>query len=118
MCTTELAAIIPLQAEMKQRGIPVRFIGLRVDSIAQHRSRIKDIEDYAKDVLKHSGKVTYPMIGDLSLKIAKLFGMLPYDAGDSSEERSAADNMTVRSLFIIGPDKKVRLKLPQPMTIS
>ena len=87
-----------------------KIIGLSVDSVADHGK-------WAADIEKSQGhKVTYPMIGDSELKVAKLYGMLPAEAGDTCAGRTAANNATVRTVFVIGPDKKIKLMLIYPMT--
>ena len=87
-----------------------KIIGLSVDPVAKHG-------DWAKDIEETQGhKVNYPMIGDPELKVAKLYNMLPAEAGATSEGRTAADNATVRTVFVIGPDKKIKLMLAYPMS--
>ncbi|MEO1197874.1 MAG: peroxiredoxin [Pseudomonadota bacterium] len=108
VCTTELGTMAGLADEFAKRDC--KIIGISVDPIDQHRTWKTDIAD----VTGH--RVDYPLIGDPELKIAKLYGMLPEDAGETSEGRTAADNATVRSVFIIGPDKKIKLALTYPMT--
>lgn len=108
VCTTELGAVARLQDEFLKRNTKV--IGLSVDSVEDHQAWKRDI------ALVTGGEVSYPLIGDPDLKIAKLYGMLPAEAGDRAEGRSAADNATVRTVFIIGPDKKIKLNLTYPMT--
>lgn len=108
VCTTELGSAARLKPEFDRRG--VKIIGLSVDPVEDHVRWSKDIEEV-------SGQpVTYPMIGDSDLSVAKLYGMLPADAGDSSQGRTPADNATVRSVYIIGPDKLIKLILQYPMT--
>lgn len=108
VCTTELGVMAGLMGEFSKRDCKV--IGISVDPVESHMQWKQDIEEVM-------GKpVSYPLIGDPQLKIAKLFGMLPADEGDMSEGRTAADNATVRSVFIIGPDKKVKLAITYPMT--
>jgi thioredoxin-dependent peroxiredoxin len=108
VCTTELGAAAKLKPEFDKRG--VKIIGLSVDPVEDHVRWSKDIEEV-------SGQpVSYPMIGDSDLSVAKLYGMLPADAGDNSEGRTPADNATVRSVYIIGPDKLIKLILQYPMT--
>src|ERR1700677_2186082 len=92
---------------------PVRttkIIGLSVDPVTSHGKWAADIEE------TQGHKVNYPMIGDPELKIAKLYGMLPAASGNTSEGRTAADNATVRTVFVVGPDKKVKLQLSYPMS--
>lgn len=108
VCTTELGAMAGLAPEFARRG--VKIIGLSVDPVDKHAAWAKDIAD----VTGHAPN--YPMIGDPELKVAKLYGMLPADAGETSEGRSAADNATVRTVFVIGPDKQVKLAFAYPMS--
>lgn len=108
VCTTELGYMAGLNSEFTKRNTKV--IGISVDPVERHLEWKQDITD----VTGHS--VDYPLIGDPELKVAKLYDMLPAAAGDSSEGRTPADNATVRSVFVIGPDKKVKLLLTYPMT--
>ncbi len=108
VCTTELGAVAGLEKEFAKRGAKV--IGLSVDPVDSHKKWEGDI----RDVTGHA--VNYPMIGDPQLKVAKLYDMLPGDAGDSCEGRTPAHNATVRTVFVIGPDKRVKLRLDYPMT--
>lgn len=108
VCTTELGAVAGLESQFAARGAKV--IGLSVDPVESHSRWEKDI----LDVTGHT--VRYPVIGDPELKIAKLYDMLPGDAGDSCEGRTPADNAPVRTVFVIGPDKKIKLQLAYPMT--
>jgi alkyl hydroperoxide reductase subunit AhpC len=108
VCTTELGTMAGLQPEFAKRNAKV--IGLSVDPVTSHGKWAADIEE------TQGHKVTYPMIGDPELKIAKLYGMLPAESGTTSEGRTAADNATVRTVFIVGPDKKIKLMLVYPMT--
>jgi alkyl hydroperoxide reductase subunit AhpC len=108
VCTTELGAVAALEPEFKKRNC--KIVGLSVDSVGDHTEWSKDIEE----ATGHA--VGYPLIGDTDLEVAKLFGMLPASASGSAGTRTAADNATVRKLFIIGPDKKVKLTLTYPMT--
>ena len=108
VCTTELGYMAWLQPEFEKRNCKV--IGLSVDPVENHSKWSVDIEE------TQGHKVTYPMIGDPELRIAKLYGMLPGEAGDSCEGRTAADNATVRNVFVIGPDKKIKLMLVYPMS--
>lgn len=108
VCTTELGYMAGLLDEFAKRN--TKIIGLSVDPVEQHQLWKKDIE------LAMGHPVRYPMIGDKDLKVAKLYDMLPEDAGTSSEGRTAADNQTVRNVVIIGPDKKVKALLSYPMT--
>ncbi len=108
VCTTELGYMAKIKSEFDKRG--VKIIGLSVDPVEDH-SR------WANDIKETQGFApNYPMIGDPDLKISKLYGMLPASAGDSSQGRTPADNQTVRNVFVIGPDKKIKLILVYPMT--
>jgi alkyl hydroperoxide reductase subunit AhpC len=108
VCTTELGLMAGLKGEFARRN--AKIIGISVDPVESHNKWKGDIE-------KATGHaVNYPMIGDGELKVAKLYDMLPASAGDTSEGRTPADNQTVRSVFVIGPDKKVKLTLTYPMT--
>jgi alkyl hydroperoxide reductase subunit AhpC len=108
VCTTELGTMAGLTGEFSKRNCKV--IGLSVDSVEDHRRWKADIQE------TQGHAVSYPMIGDTDLSVAKQFDMLHPNAGDTCEGRTAADNATVRSVFVIGPDKKVRLMLTYPMT--
>jgi alkyl hydroperoxide reductase subunit AhpC len=108
VCTTELGYMAGLQPEFAKRN--TRILGLSVDPVASHGKWAADIEE------TQGHKVNYPMIGDPELKVAKLYDMLPAEAGDSCEGRTPADNATVRTVFIIGPDKKIKLMLVYPMS--
>jgi alkyl hydroperoxide reductase subunit AhpC len=108
VCTTELGTMAGLSGEFAKRG--AKIIGISVDPVESHAKWKDDI----KKATGHS--VEYPLIGDRDLKIAKLYDMLPAGAGDTSEGRTPADNATVRSVFVIGPDKKIKLMLTYPMT--
>src|SRR5580765_7146061 len=108
VCTTELGYMAKLEPEFAKRNCKV--IGLSVDPVESHLKWEKDIEE------TQGTAVNYPMIGDPNLSIAKLFDMLPADEPGTSEGRTAATNQTVRSVFIIGPDKKIKLMLTYPMT--
>ncbi len=108
VCTTELGTMARLKPEFDRRGC--KIIGVSVDPVDDHVRWSKDIEEtqgYAPN---------YPMIGDHDLAVAKLYGMLPASAGDSSTGRTPADNATVRNVFVIGPDKKIKLVLVYPMS--
>lgn len=108
VCTTELGSAAKYEPEFKRRGVKV--IGISVDPVESH-------EKWKADIKTATGhEVTYPLIGDRDLKVAKLYDMLPAGAGDSSEGRTPADNATVRSVYVIGPDKKIKLALTYPMT--
>jgi thioredoxin-dependent peroxiredoxin len=108
VCTTELGYMGGLVNDFSARG--AKIIGISVDPVESHQKWKQDIETAT------GNKVEYPLIGDPELKVAKLYDMLPASAGDSSEGRTPADNATVRSVFVIGPDKKVKLILTYPMT--
>ena len=108
ICTTELGYMAGLKDEFTQRN--AKIIGISVDPVESHNKWKSDIQAAT------GHKVNYPMIGDKELKVAKLYDMLPASAGDSSEGRTPADNQTVRTVFVVGPDKKVKLTLPYPMT--
>ncbi|WP_409525656.1 peroxiredoxin [Nitrincola sp. MINF-07-Sa-05] len=108
VCTTELGYMASLQPEFDKRN--TKIIGLSVDPVDNHEKWVKDIEETQGHLPK------YPMIGDTDLNVAKLYDMLPASEGDSSEGRTPADNATVRSVFIIGPDKKIKLTMTYPMT--
>jgi thioredoxin-dependent peroxiredoxin len=108
VCTTELGTMAGLEGEFQKRG--VKILGLSVDPVTSHAKWAIDIQD----VTGH--RVNYPLIGDSELKVAKLYDMLPADAGDTSEGRTPANNAAVRTVFIIGPDKKIKLQLIYPMS--
>lgn len=108
VCTTELGTMAGLQDQFAERG--VKIIGLSVDPVENHSKWAQDIEDVG------GHKVNYPMIGDPELKIAKLYDMLAADAGTTSEGRTPANNAPVRTVFVIGPDKRIKLLLAYPMT--
>src|SRR5262249_2306145 len=108
VCTTELGYMAGLMPEFQKRNC--KIIGLSVDPVADHTRWSKDIEE------TQGHAVNYPMIGDPELKIAKLYDMLPESAGSTSQGRTPADNATVRSVFVIGPDKKVKAMLTYPMS--
>lgn len=108
VCTTELGYMAKIKPEFDKRG--VKIIGLSVDPVEAH-------EKWKADIAETQGaEPTYPMIGDTDLAVSKLYGMLPAGAGETSEGRTAMDNQTVRNVFVIGPDKKIRLILVYPMT--
>ncbi len=107
VCTTELGAVAGLQPEFAKRNTKV--IGLSVDPLSNHSKWSDDI----KETQGHA--VNFPMIADTDLHVAKLYDMLPAESGNTSEGRTAADNATVRTVFIIGPDKKIKLMLVYPM---
>jgi len=108
VCTTELGAMAKLEDQFAARGAKV--IGLSVDPVTSHDKWKADIEDVS------GYKVNYPLIGDPTLAIAKLYGMLAGDEGDSCEGRTPANNAPVRTVFVIGPDKRIKLNLTYPMT--
>ncbi|MEC9222660.1 MAG: peroxiredoxin [Pseudomonadota bacterium] len=108
VCTTELGYMAGLEEEFAERNC--KIIGLSVDAVENHNEWAKDIEQ------TQGHAVNFPMIGDSHLQVAKLYNMLPADEPGSSEGRSAANNATVRSVFIIGPDKTIKLMLTYPMT--
>ncbi len=108
VCTTELGYMAKLEPEFKKRNC--KIIGLSVDPVNNHTKWAKDIEE------TQGYAVNYPMIGDSDLAVAKLYNMLPADETGTSEGRTAATNATVRSVFIVGPDKKIKLMLTYPMT--
>ena len=108
VCTTELGAVAKLKPEFDKRNVKV--IGISVDPVDDHGRWAKDIEE------TQGAKVNFPMIGDPTLAIAKAWNMLPADAGASSQGRTAANNQTVRNVFVIGPDKLIKLILVYPMT--
>jgi len=108
VCTTELGYMAGLQPEFEKRNC--KILGLSVDPASKHTTWAKDIEETQGHAVK------FPMIGDPQLKVSKLYGMLPAEVGESCEGRTAADNATVRTVFIIGPDKKIKLMLSYPMS--
>jgi alkyl hydroperoxide reductase subunit AhpC len=107
VCATELAQVARMKGEFDKRNTKV--IGLSVDKVADHKKWAEDIKDIG------GTKLNFPLIADDQLKVAKLYDMLPAEAGDSSEGRTAADNQTVRSVFLVGPDKKIKMTLTYPM---
>ena len=108
VCTTELGAVAKLKPEFDRRGAKV--IGLSVDPVANH-------EKWAADIAETQGMApNYPMIGDTDLKVAKLYGMLPAETPGTAEGRTPANNATVRNVFIIGPDKQIKLMIAYPMS--
>ncbi len=108
VCTTELGYMAKLEPDFKKRNVKV--IGLSVDPVDKHSGWAKDIEE------TQGQAPNFPMIGDPTLAISKLYGMLPEGAGATSEGRTAADNQTVRTVYVIGPDKKIKLVISYPMT--
>lgn len=108
VCTTELGYMARINPEFQKRN--VKIIGLSVDPVENH-------SDWAADIEETQGFMpNYPMIGDTDLNVAKLYGMLPAGAGESFEGRTAVDNQTVRTVFVIGPDKKIKLSISYPMS--
>ncbi|PYS53863.1 MAG: peroxidase [Acidobacteria bacterium] len=108
VCTTELGYVAKLKPEFDKRN--VKIIGLSVDSVVDHKKWSKDIEE------TQGVAPNYPMIGDPELQIAKLYDMLPAETTGAASGRTAADNATVRNVYIIGPDKKIKLIITYPMT--
>jgi thioredoxin-dependent peroxiredoxin len=108
VCTTELGYMARIKTEFDSRGVKV--IGLSIDPLDKH-------EGWSKDIAETQGHApNFPMIADSDLKVAKAYGMLPAEAGDSCEGRTAADNATVRNVYVIGPDKKIKLLISYPMS--
>jgi alkyl hydroperoxide reductase subunit AhpC len=108
VCTTELGYMAKLKPEFERRNTKV--IGLSVDPVDRHAA-------WAQDIAETQGQApNYPMIGDPQLRVSKLYDMLPADAGESCEGRTAADNQTVRNVYVIGPDKKIKLVISYPMS--
>jgi alkyl hydroperoxide reductase subunit AhpC len=108
VCTTELGYLAKLEPEFRRRG--VKIVGLSVDPVASHTK-------WSLDIAETQGYApNYPLIGDDDLTVARLWGMLPAEAEGSAEGRSAADNQTVRNVFVVGPDKRIKLILVYPMT--
>ncbi|HEV8657848.1 MAG TPA: peroxiredoxin [Thermoanaerobaculia bacterium] len=108
VCTTELGYVAKLKPEFDRRGVKV--IGLSVDPVEDHKRWAKDIEE------TQGQAPNYPLIGDRDLNVAKLYDMLPADLEGSCEGRTPADNATVRTVYVIGPDKKIKLQFAYPMT--
>jgi alkyl hydroperoxide reductase subunit AhpC len=108
ICTTELGYMAGLQQEFAKRNC--KIIGISVDGVSDHEKWSRDIES------SQGNAIGYPLIGDPGLDVVKAYDMLPAEAGDKSEGRTAADNATVRSVFLIGPDKKVKATLTYPMS--
>jgi alkyl hydroperoxide reductase subunit AhpC len=108
VCTTELGYMAGLKDEFAKRN--TKIIGLSVDKIGDHHGWAQDIKDVT------GNEVNFPMIGDHDLKVAKLYNMLPADAGETSEGRTAANNATVRTVYIVGPDKLIKAMLIYPMS--
>ena len=107
VCTTELGSLAKLEPEFAKRNVKV--IGLSVDSVDDHNSWLDDIEEVT------NSRPTYPIVADSELKVAKLYGMLQTSEEGNSQERTAVDNQTVRTVFVVGPDKKIKLFLTYPM---
>ena len=108
VCTTELGAVAKLKPEFDRRDVKV--IGLSVDPVDRH-------DAWAQDIRETQGHApNFPVIGDTELAVSKLYGMLPADAGTTSEGRTAVTNQTVRNVYVIGPDKKIRLVISYPMS--
>jgi alkyl hydroperoxide reductase subunit AhpC len=110
VCTTELGALAKLKPEFDKRG--VKLIGLSVDPVDKHSKWSEDIKE------TQGTAPNYPMIGDTDLKVSKLYDMLPAAASGDANNRTAADNQTVRNVFIIGPDKKIKTILVYPMSVG
>jgi alkyl hydroperoxide reductase subunit AhpC len=108
VCTTELGYMAKIEPEFTNRN--AKLIGLSIDPVENHSNWAKDIQE------TQGAEVKYPMIGDTDLNVAKLYNMLPADEAGGSDGRTAATNATVRSVFIIGPDKKIKLMMTYPMT--
>jgi alkyl hydroperoxide reductase subunit AhpC len=108
VCTTELGYMAKIKPEFDRRHVKV--IGLSVDSTEDHEGWLRDIEE------TQGARPNYPIIGDADFTVSKLYGMLPAEVGGEARDRTAADNQTVRNVFVIGPDKKVKLVLVYPMT--
>src|SRR3954471_2377108 len=107
VCTTELGYMARIEPEFEKRN--VKIIGLSVDPLDKH-------EDWAKDIEETQGTApNYPIISDASFEVAKLYGMLSADVSGDAADRTPADNQTVRNVFVIGPDKKIKLILVYPM---
>lgn len=108
VCTTELGYMAGIKSEFDKRNC--KIIGLSIDPVGSHAEWSKDIEE------TQGHAVNYPLIGDPELKVAKAYDMLPAEAGDAAEGRTAADNATVRTVFLIGPDKQIKMQLTYPMS--
>jgi len=108
VCTTELGYMAKLEPEFQKRNC--KIIGLSVDPVSNHGKWAQDIEE------TQGHRVNYPMIGDPGLRVAKAFNMLPATAGDSCEGRTPADNATVRTVFVVGPDKRIKMMMSYPMS--
>jgi len=108
ICTTELGYMAKLKPEFDKRN--TKILAVSIDPVSDHNLWVKDIEE------TQGAKLTYPIIGDSDLSVAKAYGMLHPNAGESSKGRTAADNATVRTVFVIGPDKKIKAMLAYPMS--
>lgn len=108
VCTTELGYMAKLKPEFDKRN--VKILGLSIDPVENHQKWLQDIEDTA------GVAVSYPLIGDTDLAVAKLYGMLPADTEGTSEGRTPADNATVRNVYVVGPDKAIKLMISYPMS--
>jgi alkyl hydroperoxide reductase subunit AhpC len=108
ICTTELGYVAKIKPEFDKRNVKV--IGLSVDATGDHEAWAKDIEE------TQGAKPNFPLIGDADFNVSKLYGMLPASTSGDAKSRTPADNMTVRNVFVIGPDKKIKLILVYPMT--
>src|SRR5262249_40986311 len=108
VCTTELGYVARIKPDFDKRGVKV--IGLSVDSVDDHGRWAKDIQE------TQGTAVNFPVIGDVDFKVSKLYDMLPAAAGGDGKARTPADNATVRAVFVVGPDKKIKLSLLYPMT--
>ena len=108
VCTTELGTVAGLKGEFEKRNC--KILGISVDGVSDHQAWSKDIE------ASQGHAINYPLIGDPELKVVKLYDMLPAEAGDTCEGRTAVDNATARSVFVIGPDKKIKATLTYPMS--
>jgi alkyl hydroperoxide reductase subunit AhpC len=108
VCTTELGYMAKIKPEFDRRG--VKIIGLSVDPVDSHQG-------WARDIAEATGQApNYPIIADTDLTVSKLYGMLPAEAGETCEGRTPADNQTVRNVYVIGPDKKIKLVISYPMS--
>ncbi|MDE2763836.1 MAG: peroxiredoxin [Gemmatimonadota bacterium] len=108
VCTTELGTVAGLRGEFEKRGCKV--LGISVDGVGDHHAWSRDIE------ASQGHAINYPLVGDPTLEVVKLYDMLPADAGDRSEGRTPMDNATARSVFVIGPDKRIKATLTYPMS--
>ncbi len=108
VCTTELGSMAKMKPDFDKRN--VKLIGISIDSVEDHKRWKQDIKDVT------GGAVDYPMIGDTEMTVAKLYGMIHPNASGNASTRTAADNSTVRNVFVIGPDKKIKLIVSYPMS--